>query len=341
MSTPVTAAPLDENLAAAAHHGIADLPDTEMGTNEQLAQVNYRPVLAAAFDSIPVSRLSSSFDPVFTVSPCPICLEDFTDDHEILTVPCGHCYHKPCLWPWLLVSARCPTCRGGVFDDWTTDRINRERAEVEGITELEEGEIDERGMIADEDEDDINDEDSEMDVEGNGYTDALMDHEDWCSLCKIATPEGFLAYIKEQSRYCFISLINDSTFSSDSEHRPLAIAIADVVDKSMTTLEDLRRENLAEHYRRIGHLQILLYSGHVRRECFWPIGMLPVYDGICIISAVHDLTPPSQNVLPFWPLRLDPVWRAKVLELAAPVEEHPELVRRARELAERERFQVT
>ncbi|KDO18056.1 hypothetical protein SPRG_16580 [Saprolegnia parasitica CBS 223.65] len=44
---------------------------------------------------------------------CPICLECFAPPTEIvLELACGHGFHVPCLRDWLVITPRCPTCRG-------------------------------------------------------------------------------------------------------------------------------------------------------------------------------------------------------------------------------------
>lgn len=44
-------------------------------------------------------------------SSCPICLEDFVLDEEIILLVCHHGYHKECLRSSLRTSASCPYCK--------------------------------------------------------------------------------------------------------------------------------------------------------------------------------------------------------------------------------------
>ncbi|RID49393.1 hypothetical protein BRARA_H00196 [Brassica rapa] len=50
-------------------------------------------------------------------SSCPICLEEYDDDHEITKLnKCGHVFHRFCIDSWLSNDPRrsCPNCRGTV-----------------------------------------------------------------------------------------------------------------------------------------------------------------------------------------------------------------------------------
>jgi hypothetical protein len=43
---------------------------------------------------------------------CAVCLEDFVaGGGELRTMPCSHSFHRQCIFKWLLVQRRCPTCR--------------------------------------------------------------------------------------------------------------------------------------------------------------------------------------------------------------------------------------
>ena len=44
---------------------------------------------------------------------CSICLESYQEQDLIVTMPCGHQYHKHCMYPWLKSNIDCgnkPTC---------------------------------------------------------------------------------------------------------------------------------------------------------------------------------------------------------------------------------------
>ena len=48
---------------------------------------------------------------------CAVCKEQFKLDTEdpdeqiIITLPCQHPFHEPCILPWLKNSGTCPVCR--------------------------------------------------------------------------------------------------------------------------------------------------------------------------------------------------------------------------------------
>jgi len=48
---------------------------------------------------------------------CAVCKEQFKTDVEdsdelvVVTLPCKHPFHEPCIMPWLKSSGTCPVCR--------------------------------------------------------------------------------------------------------------------------------------------------------------------------------------------------------------------------------------
>ncbi|KAJ4980494.1 hypothetical protein NE237_031331 [Protea cynaroides] len=47
---------------------------------------------------------------------CPICLEDFVPNEEILMTPCKHMFHDECILPWVKSHGQCPVCRSALCD---------------------------------------------------------------------------------------------------------------------------------------------------------------------------------------------------------------------------------
>ncbi|ESQ30265.1 hypothetical protein EUTSA_v10011950mg, partial [Eutrema salsugineum] len=46
---------------------------------------------------------------------CPICLEEYEDDHEITRLKkCRHVFHRFCIDAWLTRDRSCPSCRRSV-----------------------------------------------------------------------------------------------------------------------------------------------------------------------------------------------------------------------------------
>jgi len=42
---------------------------------------------------------------------CSICFEEQHVGDLAIRLPCGHCFHKSCVWPWLQKHCTCPVCR--------------------------------------------------------------------------------------------------------------------------------------------------------------------------------------------------------------------------------------
>ncbi|XP_042479174.1 RING-H2 finger protein ATL46-like [Macadamia integrifolia] len=47
---------------------------------------------------------------------CPICLEDFVPNEEVLMTPCNHMFHDVCIRPWVKSHGKCPVCRFTLCD---------------------------------------------------------------------------------------------------------------------------------------------------------------------------------------------------------------------------------
>ena len=47
---------------------------------------------------------------------CAICLEPFTTNDDVLTLPCLHLYHFECVSKWLPTNSNCPVCKCNVRD---------------------------------------------------------------------------------------------------------------------------------------------------------------------------------------------------------------------------------
>lgn len=79
-----------------------------------------REVLEAGCKLLIRSRLYSLI--AFLTAPmlekdCAVCKEQFKTDTEdpdeqiVITLPCKHPFHEPCILPWLKSSGTCPVCR--------------------------------------------------------------------------------------------------------------------------------------------------------------------------------------------------------------------------------------
>ena len=59
-----------------------------------------------ALKEVKVNDLSAT-----TAEECSICLEKFSFEKVVVTMPCSHSYHKDCIVRWLETSHTCPLCR--------------------------------------------------------------------------------------------------------------------------------------------------------------------------------------------------------------------------------------
>ncbi|KAL5111284.1 hypothetical protein TcWFU_000963 [Taenia crassiceps] len=67
------------------------------------------PATPSDIASLPRKTLSQA--DLKTYDVCSICLEKFSVNDEILTLPCFHGFHQPCLSTWLSQKGSCPICR--------------------------------------------------------------------------------------------------------------------------------------------------------------------------------------------------------------------------------------
>ena len=51
-------------------------------------------------------------NPLVDPDICCICLDEFSvTDQNIVKLPCGHIYHRPCIFRWFLKKTHCPLCK--------------------------------------------------------------------------------------------------------------------------------------------------------------------------------------------------------------------------------------
>lgn len=66
--------------------------------------------------SILICHLHEGLAPLLE-KDCAVCKEQFKADAEdederiVVTLPCKHPFHEPCIMPWLKSSGTCPVCR--------------------------------------------------------------------------------------------------------------------------------------------------------------------------------------------------------------------------------------
>lgn len=50
-------------------------------------------------------------EPQSKCSECALCLEEYTEEEEVLKLPCAHLFHEGCIGPWFVKSLSCPLCQ--------------------------------------------------------------------------------------------------------------------------------------------------------------------------------------------------------------------------------------
>ncbi len=73
---------------------------------------------------------------------CPICLELHRVGGKGVRLPCGHCFHAPCVRPWLKKHCMCPVCRfeiptSDVKYEWSRKQRMKSRKRRIRLSELE------------------------------------------------------------------------------------------------------------------------------------------------------------------------------------------------------------
>lgn len=54
---------------------------------------------------------------------CPVCLEKFVNNDQLLSLPCNHSFHKDCLVPWINSNhGKCPCCRADILGGKKADK---------------------------------------------------------------------------------------------------------------------------------------------------------------------------------------------------------------------------
>lgn len=62
-------------------------------------------------DKLPVKIWTNDMSQSEQHTECVICLSDYEKDDQVISLPCGHTFHKDCGMTWLVEHNVCPTCR--------------------------------------------------------------------------------------------------------------------------------------------------------------------------------------------------------------------------------------
>lgn len=69
-----------------------------------------RPTARAVIDTLPVVPITAA--DVAAKKQCSVCLEEFkAGEAGVVSLPCSHFLHRPCIEPWLQHNNTCPVCR--------------------------------------------------------------------------------------------------------------------------------------------------------------------------------------------------------------------------------------
>ncbi|KAE8727386.1 hypothetical protein F3Y22_tig00005465pilonHSYRG00151 [Hibiscus syriacus] len=103
-----------------------DLIESDELVDESLASsVNFTPASTSSIkelkrvkyrddddeDYIPLKKRRKLSQDSSSRKECVICLDEFSDQDEVTSMPCDHVYHYDCIVEWLKTSHLCPMCR--------------------------------------------------------------------------------------------------------------------------------------------------------------------------------------------------------------------------------------
>ncbi|GMF32127.1 unnamed protein product [Phytophthora lilii] len=83
----------------------------ELFQRAQAQQHGPPPTSKPFLDKLPVKIWTSDMQKTETHTECVICLSDYEKDDQVISLPCGHTFHKDCGMTWLKEHNVCPTCR--------------------------------------------------------------------------------------------------------------------------------------------------------------------------------------------------------------------------------------
>ena len=62
-------------------------------------------------DNLPLKMWTQDMLKTASQTDCVICLSEFEKDDKVISLPCGHTFHRDCGMTWLIEHNVCPTCR--------------------------------------------------------------------------------------------------------------------------------------------------------------------------------------------------------------------------------------
>ncbi|KAK1947183.1 E3 ubiquitin-protein ligase RING1-like [Phytophthora citrophthora] len=83
----------------------------ELFQRAQAQQHGPPPTSKSFLDKLPIKIWSQDTQKTEVHNECVICLSDYENDDKVISLPCGHTFHKDCGMTWLVEHNVCPTCR--------------------------------------------------------------------------------------------------------------------------------------------------------------------------------------------------------------------------------------
>ncbi|KAF1333772.1 Zinc finger protein, partial [Globisporangium splendens] len=83
----------------------------ELFMRSQSEQRGPPPTSKSFLDSLPSKIWDSDVNGSEKYTDCAICLSEYETKDQVISLPCGHAFHKGCGMHWLVEHNVCPTCR--------------------------------------------------------------------------------------------------------------------------------------------------------------------------------------------------------------------------------------
>ncbi|GAB9468595.1 Zinc finger protein [Globisporangium polare] len=83
----------------------------ELFMRSQSEQHGPPPTSKTFLEKLPLKTWNSGTCASEKYTDCAICLSEYETNDQVLSLPCGHAFHKDCGMPWLVEHNVCPTCR--------------------------------------------------------------------------------------------------------------------------------------------------------------------------------------------------------------------------------------
>ncbi|KAG2786905.1 hypothetical protein PC129_g375 [Phytophthora cactorum] len=83
----------------------------ELFQRAQAQQHGPPPTSKPFLDKLPVKIWTQDMQKTENHTECVICLSDYEKEDKVISLPCGHTFHKNCGMTWLVEHNVCPTCR--------------------------------------------------------------------------------------------------------------------------------------------------------------------------------------------------------------------------------------